>query len=416
MVGTMIWFAFHSIIVALLSLTICASNSLDLATTRIPLPVWKAPWETPKLGSRRELIQQENSTNIIITDFPSDLQIRLPAEYEPVASVLFSYQYFRRETYAIARQLLNYTTVDVFMVGGPDDLFGDEEEEESYYSLPFPSDSIWTRDYGPVGILVTNNTNDDDASDGAESLALINMRYRRYLERPDDNAMPCTVASLFEDWPCYEVDLIVDGGNIMTDGAGNLFTTTRTYDWNPDLSPDQVDAFLKKYFGAKTIHALDYAKGPEGQPLDGTGHIDMFAKIIDPCKVIVSETDSEVFDEITKSAADYFANLECAPNTTYEVFATKGWAIDTFHPYWGNYTVWYTYTNALIVNDVIIIPGYYDDSYSAEAMSVYQAASPNRTILQVNTDGPILLGGSIHCMTRQLPVAINSPSNFEFLI
>ena len=348
--------------------------------------------------------------------------IRLPAEYEPVASVVLSAVDFHNETLELATTLLESTLVDVFMVGAQEQeqerIFGHLEAAFTgrYTPLPFSLDTVWTRDYGPVGVLLSR-PDPTGAAAGAteETMAIVNPYYGR--ERPSDDALPCRVSDSFDDWSCYKTDLYFEGGNLMSDGRGNLFTTTRVYDWNPDLTPPEVDASLKETFGVHTIHALDFAKDDEGEPLDNTGHIDMFAKIVDPCHVIVAQTHSAVYRDITQAAADYFEQLPCAgapDGTLYQVHRVKGWNVaedmydDEGNKSWTRNT-WYTYSNSLIVNDVVILPSYTGGD-DAEAMLVYKTASPQRSVYTVNMDHPILENGAVHCMTRQLPVAVNSPS------
>jgi Porphyromonas-type peptidyl-arginine deiminase len=74
-----------------------------------------------------------------------------------------------------------------------------------------------------------------------------------------------------------------------------------------------------------------------------------------------------------------------------------------------------TYTNSLIVNGVIVIPGYTQGN-DTKAVLDYQKASPNRSIVVVNTDTLIPYGGSVHSVTIQLPRASNSPNQHDFVI
>lgn len=350
-----------------------------------PKPAWRTPKDNRRRRQRRSL--QERS-------WPVNMTVRTPAEYEPVASVALSAVYFRDTVLDIVAALTNHTPeVEVFLVNGQDS------------PLQFlPSDSVWMRDYGPVGVLLT------DSETMVESMGVLDNLY--YPERTEDGAFPCSLTDLYSDWTCYQLGVYFEGGNFMTDGKGNFFMSTVTYDWEEyaDMTREEVDDIIKVTFGVETVHALEYAMSPEGERyFTDTGHIDMFAKLLGPCIVMVSETDAPGFKNHTDAAAEYFSNLECnVDGQTYEVFRTPAWTrIDEFGD-----TIWYTYANSLIVNDLIIIPGYSEETggRDAEAFAVYQAACPSCVIEQVNTDDFILLSGSVHCMTRQLPVSSNSPS------
>lgn len=404
---------FHSFVVVLLvwqarSSTASRTGSRTKAQQNRQ-PIGQSLRSKEHATSSRSLQQQQGSV-----DLPANARVRLPAEYEPVASVVLAARGFPDESAEIARTLLELAQVDVFVAGDNEndkrDTFRDLVDNPQYQSLPFTVDSVWTRDYGPIGVLLSTD------EDTEESLAIVNPRYAH--DRPLDDALPCHMSDSFEDWSCYEMDLDFAGGNLMSDGQGNLFMTTLVYDQNEDLSRHQVDATLKKYFGAHTIHALEYAKTEDGDPMDQTGHIDMFAKLVDHCTVVVVQTDSEGYHEVTEAAADYFRATQCKKDTYYNVYRVQGWneqeedGLDDE----GNvvYTrgTWYSYSNSLIVNDVLILPSFDGGgSKDSEAMLVYKAASPDRTVVMVDMNEPIQLGGAVHCMTHQLPVSTkNSPS------
>src|SRR5262249_18352398 len=147
---------------------------------------------------------------------------------------------------------------------------------------------------------------------------------------------------------CHPTRLILDGGNYMTDGHGNAFLTKRVYDWNNTMTPAEVDDQLKGFLGAERVYTVDYAKDAQGNPADGTGHMDMFAKIIGDCKVVVVETSNEPYKTTTDKAAQFFSTLPCGEGT-YQVSRVKGWTVGR---------TWYTYSNALMVNKSIILPSY----------------------------------------------------------
>ncbi len=311
--------------------------------------------------------------------FPPASGFRVPAEYEPVSTVVMTWAGHTSVLRGIAVAAAA-AGADVWMVGGPSSIAG--VPAERYRALPIGYDSIWSRDYGPVGINEANNT-----------LGIVDTTYRHWAVRRNDDAMSCKLANAFGA-ECYTTNLILDGGNYMTDGRGNVFVTSRIYDWNSSLTRAEVDDLLRSYLGAERVHVFDYAKTASGAPADGTGHIDMFAKLVGDCKVIVAQTTDQPFRTVTEKAAAYFANLRCAPGRNYEVTRVRGWTRGS---------TWYTYTNSLIVNKTVIIPFYNDAARNAEAVQAYREALPGYEIVGVNTEATIVLGGSIHCITREIP-------------
>jgi agmatine deiminase len=200
----------------------------------------------------------------------------------------------------------------------------------------------------------------------------------------------------------------MDGGNLMFDGSGNLFTTKVTYVWNKHLTRQEVNQELKVVFGVDQIHAFDYAKNAANsdRAADGTGHLDMFVKILAPCVVLVAEArpSDHAYWAVLNKAATYFSTLHCQTHhdmdkssitsTFYQVFRVPGWE---------DRQRWYTYTNSLIVNDRVVVPSYDSAADNDIALAVYNTAVPQLTVDFVHSEIAIQQGGAIHCLTRDVP-------------
>ncbi len=330
-------------------------------------------WATPD-----ELRRQTASRPQYHLGDPPQGDFRIPAEFEPVQAVVMTWAGFQTMLTSIAKGVMN-ADAEVWMVGGPASIAG--IDSEYYRAFNFSYNSVWVRDYGPFGIR--------EESGG---LGIVDTVYRHDQTRPYDDQIPCKVASEVQVG-CYTTSLILDGGNLLSDGRGGLFMTRRTYVWNDHLSEDQVDELLRQAYNFHTIHVFDYASLPSGGPADGTGHIDMFVKLLDECKVLVAECDQAPFKKPLEDAAAYFSTLECKPGKVYEVYRIPGWQSDG---------TWYTYTNSLMVNNRILVPGYQNGD-DEKARAVYQYALPEHAIDMIGSDSIIRLGGSVHCVTMQVP-------------
>lgn len=333
------------------------------------LPNWAADWERP--------IQDLTPFPGFPDGGPPPAGFRLPAEYEPTRAVVIAYTDYPTFLRAIAVEVAA-AGAEVWAIGGPSSLT--DVPADRYVRLDFPFDSVWARDFGPVGIHETTG-----------ELGIVDHVYRHHATRPSDDAIPCRVAS-YAGAACHQSPLVLDGGNLMTDGRGNLFMTRRTYVWNSSRTEAEVDQLLRDHLGVSTIHKLDYATSG-ASPADGTGHIDMFAKLLADCTVLVAEASGAPYAAPLEAAASYFQSLECAPGRTYQVFRV---------PAWESYRTWYTYTNSLIVNGYALVPSY-ADGQDGQAQAVYQQALPGATIVLVPSDDPITSGGSIHCVTKEIP-------------
>ncbi len=303
--------------------------------------------------------------------------LRLPSEYEPVSAVVMTYSYFYSFIEDLSYEIAQ-AGAKVLLLGGPASIPG--VPSNRYEALNLPYNTVWSRDFGPVAI---------DELTG--QLAIVDTIYRHYAYRKSDDKVPSNIAK-YLGVTSYDAPIILDGGNLMVDSRGHLYMTDRTYEWNSHMTRDEVDDYLKNYFGVEEVHVIPYARSG-GQPADGTGHIDMFAKIVDDCKVIVAQSSQDLYAATLENAAQYFANTTCAPGETWQVYRVKGWSQNG---------VWYTYTNALLVNNTAIIPSYASDDPSA-ALAAYRHALPSYRLVTVNSDDPIRYAGAIHCTTREIP-------------
>jgi len=235
--------------------------------------------------------------------------------------------------------------------------------------LTFDMDSVWMVDYGPFFVSVNGN------------LEIIDHLYGR----PQDNLFP---QRLGNEWgiPWYTSDLYIEGGNFIADGLGTCFTTFILFENNPGMTHEEVIAQLKDYCGCETIYVLDYLQ-------DYTGHIDMFARLLDVDTMIIAqyEPDDPEYQVLEDNAARV-QTLVSGSGSNYVIRI----------PMAGTQSEYLTYTNSLSVNQHMFVP-VYDDPLDATALSIYQAALPDYTIVGINSLEPIIYGGAIHCTTRVVP-------------
>ncbi|MBN1355955.1 agmatine deiminase family protein [bacterium] len=363
---------------------------LPIAAVRIvfPLPILAGPADEPLpiwLGENEVTLPPEQWYENPNRDLPP-AGSHLPAEYEPAEAVVISWMAYTTMLTAIA-QAGAAAGAEIWCTGSSAPASISGVPAEMYMQInTCPLNSVWMRDYGPFGIHLPGGTT-----------GIVDSQYRRYQQRPLDDALPCCLAG-FLGMNCYSINtagtgsdwLILDGGNVMVDTTGILYMTRATYNWNDYLTEAEVHDAIMDYFGVHTIRVVDYVGYPDF-PADGTGHIDMIAKLLDDHTVLVANADSSpTFDPTLETIAADFA----------------GWGLTVIRVdcTYSGYT-WYTYTNSLIVNDSVLIPEYSSfPSLNTAAVSVYQAAMPGTTVVAINSDSSITSGGSIHCVTQLIPV------------
>jgi len=251
--------------------------------------------------------------------------------------------------------------------------------------------SVWVRDYGQNFVI----------KDG--ELSIVDYNYYGWKYRVFDNLYPtvhglkngidtCFIANFFL---CHQA------GNYISDGKGTAFVCWDRYERdNPKLSPDDVENRLKHFLGLNNVVFLESQVIPVSEYGDQTGHIDMFAKMIDEDTFLVAEwrdgdpwTDGEMV-EITDRNAQELIDMG------YEVVR-----IPTIRDPEDPKVIW-SYTNSLIINGdkKVVLVSEYGAPEDTEVISIYQNAMPDYEIRAINSNSIIKFYGAIHCTTMTRPV------------
>lgn len=238
--------------------------------------------------------------------------------------------------------------------------------------ITYTTNSVWIRDYGPRFI----------SEDGER--AIVDHDYNR--PRPLDDAFPDFLSALWGE-PQYDLQLVHGGGNFHLYGDGEAFMTELVLDENPLLSEQEVIDLFAAYEGLQ----LEITPGfPDWY--DSTRHIDMWMMPVRDREVIIGEYEPADGQPYTITEA---MTAELAARG-YTVHRTPGWRAGGTH---------YTYTNAVVFNDLVFVSefaGY--PAENAAALAVYQAAFPEHQVIPVDCTGIIGSAGALHCVVMHVPV------------
>jgi agmatine deiminase len=232
---------------------------------------------------------------------------------------------------------------------------------DNVYFILAPTNSIWTRDYGPWFIF------DADGNQG-----IVDHIYNR--PRPYDDVIPQVVGA---EWkiPVYGMDLEHTGGNHMSDGLGTSMSTRLVYVENPDKTQAEVDSIMLAYLG-NDYTVLDYIES------GGIHHIDCWAKFLDPTTILVKEVSvGHPSYHLLNQRADFLATEMSAwgrPYTVVRIMCPSGTA----------------YTNSIILNDKVLVP-LFGGSGDTTAIRIYEEAMPGYEILGFY--GSWYENDAIHC-------------------
>ena len=324
-------------------------------------------WLTPE----EKLLHVNNSRDFYETDPPVGPVFNIP-EFGPMEGVLIRYPF------GISYSIIAEMSEDI-MVTTIVSSTGQQNNVTNQYSsngvnldncnfLIAPSNSYWTRDYGPWYII-----------DGNQDLAIVNFPYNR--PRPYDNDIPIEMAD-FLGIELFGMNVITAGGNYMTDGMGISASSTLIFEENPSQTQNQIRNKIEDYLGVSDYHVID---DPNNTYID---HIDCWSKFLDVDKILIRSVPSShaQYDEI-EEVVDYFYVQATSYNTPYEIYRV------------------YTpqnqpYTNSIILNNKVLVP-ITGSSWDDDAIEIYEEAMPGYEI--VGFTGSWESTDALHCRAKGIP-------------
>jgi agmatine deiminase len=259
------------------------------------------------------------------------------------------------------------------------------------FFIPSYTETLWIRDFGPMTLY-------GNFGQGNERF-ILDMGYNAY-NRPNDDSLPSQIANLW-NWKHRDLELEIEGGNLIFDGLKRGFASTRVYEQNPAYTPAMIRNILIDKFN---LHDFTFL-----QSLNNSGggiwkHVDMFMKVLDYETILVSSYPDHLPDyTVLEENVETLRNLTNAFGKPYEIIripappkADGTWATtqnDEMR----------TYTNSLIINNTVIVPSYGLPEYDLQAKQIYINAMPGYKIIMVDAQMLTPLGGAIHCITKEIP-------------
>jgi agmatine deiminase len=259
-------------------------------------------------------------------------------------------------------------------------------------------DDAWCRDTCPTFL-----------TDGENRLSAVNWRFNawggKYAPFALDDALARRVIERYRV-PYEDSQIVLEGGAIHTDGAGTLLTTDECLlngNRNPGLSARELEAELRRQLGVSKVIRLK--RGLDGDETDG--HVDNVACFVKPgvTAAQVCRDSGDPNFEITRENVDALKNASDAAGRRLEV-------IEIPQPpprYYRGARLTLSYLNFYIVNGGVILPVFGGDAREADhaATRTLAAIFPNRAIVTVDSAALITEGGSVHCVTRQMPQGLH---------
>lgn len=258
-----------------------------------------------------------------------------------------------------------------------------------------PSNDAWCRDHGPAFLL---NRND------AASRAIVNWNHNAWGGKYPyelDTEVPVRIHELFPDMPLFSPGIVMEGGSIDVNGCGDLLTTTSCLlnpNRNPHLNQDQIEAYLRDYYGVDNIIWL--GDGIVGDDTDG--HVDDISRFVSE-DTILTAVEYDAWDENYEPLQKNLRMLgRCRLASGKQPTIVELPMPDVV--FYDNQRLPASYANFYIANDKIIFPTYRCLTDN-EAAYILEACFPDREVIGIDSTDIIWGLGSFHCLSQQMPAA-----------
>ncbi len=259
-----------------------------------------------------------------------------------------------------------------------------------------PSNDTWARDHGPITVYRQG------------SPALLDFRFNGWGNKFQwqlDDQITKTLhrAGAFGETLLEAVDLVLEGGSIETDGQGTLLTTRQCLlsHTRNGLSQEALEQRLAKELGMQRFLWLTngYLLGD-----DTDGHIDTLARFCDPHTIAYQSCSDETDPHypILQAMAQELAAFRTATGEPYRLVPLP---LPTAQLGANGERLPAGYANFLIVNGAVLVPTYNDPADDV-ALTQLKNCFPGRQVVGINCSSLIQQGGSLHCVTMQLPAGV----------
>ena len=257
-----------------------------------------------------------------------------------------------------------------------------------------PYNDTWLRDTGPIS-----------CADDLGQIALHDFRFNgwggKFDARLDDGLCDALFQqSIFVPRHRHH-DIFLEGGSIDADGLGTVMTTSRcllTPTRNPAMDKQAYADYFAQHFQNQRLLWIEHG---ELQGDDTDSHIDMLARFCNP-QTIAYTACHDARDEHFESLAKLEAQLRSLRQADGQPYTLVPLEIPQAIMNTDGERLPASYANFLIINHAVLVP-VYADPMDAIACEKLAACFPDREIIAIEANAIIQQGGSLHCLSMQLP-------------
>ncbi len=243
----------------------------------------------------------------------------------------------------------------------------------------------------PDEMLISATVNDIWVRDfGIQNFQGINHKFDyspNYLDNWTSNWIDNSFINWFNntDLDYINHDIVLDGGNLQTNGYDKAVITTRIFDDNPNLSETQIKDYFNAYLG---INEIAFIPEEAGDPL---GHSDGYVVWLTPTKLAVNDSEEPYHTQIYNVLESSLTGVE---------YVEMPFAPDYSSGEDGFGSAIGIYVNSLQTTDNFYVPvfGIPEDDL---ALAIY-AEHTNKNIIPIDAAEVSNWGGSVHCLSMEI--------------
>jgi agmatine/peptidylarginine deiminase len=253
---------------------------------------------------------------------------------------------------------------------------------------------IWVRDTAFLSI----------EKDGV--ISHLNFKFNGWGEKYNhdlDNALNHKLANAkpFKGKSHHDIDFILEGGSIESDGLGTILTTRQCLlnpNRNKGLSQQDIEQQLATHLGAKRVLWIDQAHLPGD---DTDAHIDTLARFCSVNTIAYTSCDDE-YAPLYEHLKDMEMQLQVLRTQADEPYHLVPLPLPKTIVDEEGKQLPANYSNFLIINHAVLVP-VYGDANDAIALERLGKVFPSHHIIAIPCRPLVHQYGSLHCMTMQFP-------------
>ncbi len=260
--------------------------------------------------------------------------------------------------------------------------------------LDVPFDSIWIRDYGPIGV-----EHRDKRYRWLDFTYQLNLPSwtgpnGEHTGRPLDDELAKQLGERL-NVPVTSVPLELHGGGIVSNGRGLVLVSSAIVEWNQhqySYDEQQIHNIIREQLGATTVVSL--------QPLQGepTGHLDIFVTFTSATDVVIGSYPTH-YDPSNAARLNQHARRLAAIEIDGE--ALKVHRIPM--PPRGRQMFGGTYLNVVYGNGVLVMPTYgIDPEGERVARETFERLLPGWRVVGVDCNPLVIAEGASHCVSLNI--------------